>query len=246
MAISLIKYVLFLINLHSCPLYIWKPFLSPFMSSTRWKPKWVLAFPWALAFLTPITACSDSVFVSSGSPGLCLWSLYTPFFIWAQPESSCLPMQASCHLCLILCTLVRTIFELVGGDPWKSTSSPGLFSRTASFEILQADEEQFCSVEVEGWESVMWLCSLLPGSWTSLFTVTVAVVAPELHVPRNSSFSVNTRFSRLFLFGVIVTGVRKELFAHSGNLLDCLCSALMLIKLLKIIRILLHMFLWIT
>lgn len=157
-----------------------------------------LTFLWALAFLTPITARSDSVFVSSWAPGSCRWSLYSPFYIWApsessclSTESSCLSMQASCHLCLVFCTLLKTLLELVGGDPWKSTSCPGLLSRTASFGILPSLLLSSPVLWKSGAVSLLYVCSLLSGSWASLFTVTVA------KVPLNFMTSC---FQEFFLF----------------------------------------------
>lgn len=105
--------------------------------------------------------------------------------------------------------------------------------------------EQSCSVEVLGWESVIWLYCLLSGSWTSLFTVTVVKVIPEICTPKNSSFSVNTRFSRLpvpfwNLSHLCQKGTVSTFWKPTG-----LCFAVMLVKLLKIIYIVLHLFLWV-
>lgn len=169
------------------------------MSCTRWKSKWVLAFAWALAFLTPITACSDRVFVF-------FW------ITWIMPVilvHSLLHLNSVRIFLFVHAGLLTPLLDYLntGKDhSWACSrrsvkisqlSWTPLLSRTASFwNSSKLITEQSCSVEVQGCDAVIWLCSLLWGSWI-LFTVTVTKGAPELHAPKNSSFSVSTRFSRL-------------------------------------------------
>lgn len=142
-------------------MYLDEAFLSPFMSPMRFNSRWLLAFL-NHSLHTPAVPIYSFWVTCTGGAHLTPLAhfIFQPNFVRRQnffvgrQNSPCSSMQASWHLFLFSCSLGRTVLETGGGDPWKSTRSPGSFLFPGPFPMgffqAEPEEAKSCSPKVPG------------------------------------------------------------------------------------------------
>lgn len=96
--------------------FLWVCFLFAFISLSRFDSRS------ALAFLD--VSLEDQAATTYSSLATCPYFhlLSHPLYIWIQEGAPCSSVQASCHLCLIFCSLGWTFPEPEVDSPWKWSS----------------------------------------------------------------------------------------------------------------------------
>lgn len=137
------------------------------------------------------------------------WICTTTHFFFLFVFITCFTFEFCQELTIHPFRPLLDLLTLSWKDPWKATRP--LFPLGLSYGILPSNPLK--RPEVQGCDSVYWICFLFSGSWT-----------PQCHVeplqtklPSKLPASVHSLFAHL----------RKWPPMPSRNLLDCLCSALL-------------------